>query len=95
MRALLAAAVVSALSVVACETVDLGKPPADINACRPSQAFFTTEIWPNFLTKDYGGKHCCDSTCHGALAPNALDLHQGPRLRPDRSEYAAPAPADR
>ena len=74
MRALLAAAIATALSVVACETVDLGKPPADINACRPSQQFFVDEIWPNFLAKDYGGKHCYDATCHGALAPNALDM---------------------
>ena len=58
-------------SVVACETVDLGKPPADINACRPSQEFFTTEIWPNFLAKDgyAGGAHCHDSACHGAGPP--------------------------
>jgi hypothetical protein len=71
---LLLAAVAPALAVAACETVDLGEPPADINACRPSQQFFIDEIWPNFLSKDYGGKHCYDSTCHGALAPNALDL---------------------
>jgi hypothetical protein len=68
------AAAALALTAVACETVDLGEPPADINACRPSQQFFIDEIWPNFLSKDYGGKHCYDSTCHGALAPNALDL---------------------
>ena len=72
-RALLVAAV-PLLMAVACETVDLGQPPSDINACRPSQMFFVTEIWPNFLYKDYGGAHCWDSTCHGALAPNALDL---------------------
>jgi hypothetical protein len=71
---LLVAAVAPALAVAACQTVDLGEPPADINACRPSQQFFIDEIWPNLLAKDYGGKHCYDSTCHGALAPNALDL---------------------
>jgi hypothetical protein len=92
MRALLAAAVVTALSVVACETVDLGKPPADINACRPSQAFFTTEIWPNFLNKDYGGKHCWDSTCHGALAPNALDLIKVPDYDPTDPNMLPPLP---
>jgi hypothetical protein len=73
-----------ALSGAACETVELGEPPADINACRPSQQFFAAEIGPNFLFKDYGGKHCYDSTCHGALAPNALDL-----VLPDLSIPAA------
>jgi hypothetical protein len=68
------AAAALGLSGAACDTVELGEPPADINACRPSQQFFIAEIWPNFLAKDYGGKHCYDSTCHGALAPNALDL---------------------
>jgi hypothetical protein len=72
-RALLVAAG-PLLMAVACETVNLGEPPADINACRPSQQFFIDEIWPNFLAKDYGGAHCYDSTCHGGLAPNALDL---------------------
>jgi len=72
-RALLVAAV-PLLLAVACETVDLGQPPSDINACRPSQAFFVDEIWPHFLAQDYGGMHCYDSTCHGGLAPNSLDL---------------------
>jgi hypothetical protein len=47
-----------------CDTVDLGAPPADVNACRPSQAFFRDRIWPEFLDKDYSGKHCNDSSCH-------------------------------
>lgn len=73
---LLVAAALAPALVAACETVDLGQPPADINACRPSQQFFVDEIWPNFLAKDgyAGGVHCYDSTCHGALAPNAFDL---------------------
>jgi len=73
---LLAAVAAPALGALACETVDLGLPPADINACRPSQQFFVDEIWPNFLAKDgyAGGMHCYDATCHGALAPNALDM---------------------
>jgi hypothetical protein len=66
--------VVLAAAVVACETVDLGEPPADINACRPSQAFFIDEIWPNFLSKDYGGVHCYDATCHGGASNNSLRL---------------------
>jgi len=44
------------------------------SACRPGQQFFIDQIWPNVLAKDYGGTHCYDSSCHGALAPNALDL---------------------
>ena len=54
-----------AAAAVACETVDLGPPPADVNACRPSQAFFIEQIWPNFLAKEYdGGKHCsADRDC--------------------------------
>ena len=47
---------------------------AGMAACRPSQQFFVDEIWPNVLAKDYGGTHCYDSSCHGVLAPNALDL---------------------
>ncbi len=49
---------------------------ADINACRPSQQCFIDEIWPNFLAKDGypNGVHCYDAACHGALAPNALDM---------------------
>ena len=74
MRRALFVAAVPLLIAFACETVDLGKPPSDVNACRPSQQFFVDEIWPNFLAKDYGGVHCYDSTCHGGLAPNALDL---------------------
>ena len=71
---LLITVVASGLGSGGCDTVDLGDPPSDINACRPSQTFFVTDIWPKFLGNDYGGKHCYDSACHGALAPNALDL---------------------
>jgi hypothetical protein len=73
---LLAAAAAPLLASGACETVDLGDPPADINSCRPSQQWFIDQIWPNVLANDTypNGVHCYDSTCHGALAPNALDL---------------------
>jgi hypothetical protein len=66
----------TAVAGVGCETVDLGQPPSDVNACRPSQQWFVDQIWPNFLAKDgyAGGVHCYDPACHGALAPNALDL---------------------
>jgi hypothetical protein len=59
---------------VACETVDLGPPPADVNACRPSQQFFVDQIWPNVLSKDYNGMHCTDATCHGGASNNSLRL---------------------
>ena len=36
--------------VLSCETVDLGAPPADVNACRPSEAYFVTDVWPNVLS---------------------------------------------
>src|SRR3982751_2863946 len=73
------------VAALACETVDLVQPPSDINACRPSQQFFVDEIWPNFLAKEGypGGVHCYDAACHGALAPNALDLiYYDPASRP-------------
>jgi len=54
------------LSVTACSSVDLGDPPADVNACRPSQSFFVEQIWPNFLSKTYGTKSCGDSNCHAS-----------------------------
>jgi hypothetical protein len=58
----------------ACETVDVGPPLADVNACRPSQAFFVEQIWPNFLAKDFGGKRCTDSACHDAGSGRQLVL---------------------
>ena len=92
MRRGLLVAAVPLLMAVACETVYLGEPPSDINACRPSQSFFTTEIWPNFLAKDYGGVHCYDSTCHGGLAPNALDLIMVPPYDPTDPNMLPPLP---
>jgi len=58
-----------------CSTVDLGDPPADVNACRPSQDFFANGgLWDMFLDKDYGGRKCSDSACHGAGAGRPLSL---------------------
>lgn len=76
MRGTRAGLLLGALTVaaVACETVDLGTPPADVNACRPSQQFFADEIWPNVLSKDYAGLHCTDATCHGGASNNSLRL---------------------
>ena len=73
-----------------CETVDLGPPPADVNACRPSQQFFIDEIWPNVLAKDYGGKHCYDASCHdmGSGRPLTLTVVSGPGTIPFPADWA-------
>jgi hypothetical protein len=71
---LAAAAGAGAGALGGCTSVDLGEPPADVNACRPSQDFFVNEIWPNFLDKDYGGKKCADSSCHAVSAGRPLSL---------------------
>ncbi len=59
------------LGAAACSTVALGDPPADVNACRPSQMIFADEVWPQFLAKDYGGKTCGAATCHDAGSGNS------------------------
>jgi len=71
-RALVALLGVGVLAGVGCGTVDGGDPPADVNACRPSQMFFVDQIWPNFLAKDYGGKTCGDARCHDAASSRLL-----------------------
>lgn len=63
---------------IGCETVDLGTPPADVNACRPSEAFFVTEIWPNVLSKDYNGRRCIDARCHDPGSGRPLSLIANP-----------------
>jgi hypothetical protein len=62
----------------ACETVDLGAPPADVNACRPSQSFFVKTIWTNVLSAPYGAKHCADAGCHAVGSQNAFTLIANP-----------------
>ena len=89
--ALLAAAGLGAGALGACSSVDLGDPPADINACRPSQTFFVDEIWPNFLDKDYNGRKCADSACHAASAgrPLSLVVPMSPDTVPLMGDWAA------
>lgn len=58
----------------ACQTVDLGAPPADVNQCEPGQQWFIDQVWPNFLGAAYNGKHCYDSTCHGPGSTTAMTL---------------------
>jgi len=73
-RLAIGAALAGAL-VAGCSTVDLGDPPADVNACRPSQDFFVNGgIWDMFLNKDYNGRKCSDSACHAAGAGRPLSL---------------------
>jgi hypothetical protein len=70
----LAAVAFAAFSDLGCETVDLGAPPADVNACEPGQQWFVSEIWPQFLGADYNGKHCYDSNCHGLGSSTQMTL---------------------
>ena len=69
-----ALAVAALLGAAGCQTVDLGAPPADVNACEPSVQYFITNVWPMFLSMDYGGKHCFDSGCHDLGSRTPLTL---------------------
>lgn len=80
-------------ALLACETVDLGTPPADINACRPGQQFFIDEIWPNVLAKDYAGRRCTDSSCHDTASGRPLTLVT-PQPIPGGGPVPIPLPAD-
>jgi hypothetical protein len=71
---LVAVAAAALLGAAGCQTVDLGAPPADINACEPGQQYFVTNVWPMFLSMDYGGKHCYDSGCHDLGSRTPLTL---------------------
>ena len=65
MAATVAALALASGAASGCSTVDLGDPPADVNACRPSQQYFYDRICTEYLSMDYGGKTCKDSSCHG------------------------------
>jgi hypothetical protein len=60
-----AAVAIAVAGAVGCSTVDNGDPPADVNACRPSQQYFYDKVCPDFLAMDYAGKTCKDANCHG------------------------------
>jgi hypothetical protein len=83
------ALVAAALLGLACQTVDLGTPPADINACRPSQSYFVQVIWPDVLAKNYGGTTCSQSNCHDTIGKGSLALIANPQPALDP---AMPAP---
>jgi len=57
-----------------CSTIDNGDPPADVNACRPSQEFFYERICPEYLAASFGGKTCMDASCHGSMSSSALKI---------------------
>jgi hypothetical protein len=88
---LAALALAALLGASACQTVDLGAPPADVNLCEPGQMFFLTQIWPNFLAADYNGVHCYDSNCHGPNPKGQLALINStePMTFPLQMEWAA------
>jgi len=75
-RVVLATALVT---TIGCSIVDLGEAPADVNACRPSQEYFVSAVWPDFLAKANNGKTCADANCHGTGATSALHLVADPR----------------
>src|SRR5882762_3776969 len=62
------------LGAASCGTVEVGPPLADVNACRPSQTFFATDVWPSFLGRDYQGQRCSDAGCHDTGAGRQLVL---------------------
>ena len=71
-----------------CNTVDVGPPLADVNACRPSPSFFVEQVWPNFLNKEFNGKRCSDRSCHDASSGRQLVL------TPPQSQGTVPLPPD-
>jgi hypothetical protein len=79
-----------------CSTVELGDPPADVNACRPSQDFFANGgVWDMFLDKDYGGRKCSDASCHADAAGRPLSLKvppEPPDPNPDGGTGKVPVP---
>lgn len=92
-RARLVAALAAAVGAAACQTVDLGDPPADVNACRPSQSYFV-KVWDDVLDKDYGGKKCSDATCHDPATGRPLSLVAAPLPAIDHAMPPVPLPGD-
>jgi len=76
----------------ACETVDLGSPPADVNACRPSQIYFVNHIWFGVLDTPYGTKRCSDAQCHGVGTQTAFTLIANPQPPMTAPTMANPDP---
>jgi len=91
--ALLALVTTAALfGAAGCQTVDLGAPPADVNACEPGQMWFLSQVWPNFLGQTYTGNvHCYDANCHGPNPKGQLALINStqPMTFPLQPDWAA------
>jgi hypothetical protein len=92
LRALFAAAAL--LGAAGCQTVDLGAPPADVNASEPGIQYFASTVWPMFLAMDYGGKHCYDSSCHDLGSRTPLTLTDISSELPLPSPPPNPLPPD-
>jgi hypothetical protein len=93
--ALLAAfAAAGLLGAAGCQTVDLGAPPADVNACEPGIQYFTSNVWPMFLGMAYNGKHCFDSGCHDLGSRTPLTLTDISTELPLPSPPPNPLPPD-
>lgn len=68
----LACAVITLLA--GCPTVELGDTPTEIGLCNPAGgvAYFEQQIWPNIVTRSFGGRTCAQAGCHIA-GGNGLD----------------------
>lgn len=77
-----------ALGGSGCDTVELGTPPADVNACRPDETFFYERVWPEFLAREFAGRRCSDSGCHDAASGRR------PSLPAPTSQPGLPLPPD-
>jgi hypothetical protein len=52
------------LLVAACSTVDLGETPVAPASCNPSQSYFDSVIWPEYIAPD-SPRSCVDAPgCH-------------------------------
>lgn len=91
--AVVGAGLVAGGLIGACQTVDLGSPPADIDACHPSEIFFVQRVWPDVLSASYGGKHCADSQCHGVGNQTPLTFIATPQPPMQAATMAMPSPA--
>jgi hypothetical protein len=100
LRALAAAAAATAALgagalFTACSSVDLGDPPADVNACHPSESEFANGgVWENFLGKDYGGRHCYDASCHDPGSARSLSLTIPMVMKTATADVPIPLPPD-
>jgi len=67
--------VLGALALAGCPTVDLGDQPADVGTCNPAKGldYFTTDIWPKYLTSTNNTRNCVRTDCHGNARSPSFD----------------------